>query len=63
MSRNNLTFSIIIPVLNSKKKLIKTIKSIKKQEYKNYEIIVVDGYSEDGTINYIKKEYIPLKNF
>ena len=56
MSRNNLTFSIIIPVLNSKKKLIKTIKSIKKQEYKNYEIIVVDGYSKDGTINYIKKE-------
>ena len=56
MSNNIIIFSIIIPVLNNKKKLIKTIKSIKKQNFKNYELIVVDGCSKDGTSNYIKKE-------
>ena len=51
-------FSIIIPVLNNKEKLIKTIESIKKQNFKSFEIIVVDGGSMDGTVEYINKETI-----
>jgi len=61
MLNQRITFSLIIPVLNSKKKLIKTIKSIKKQKYNNYEIIVVDGCSTDGTVDYIKNEKLIKK--
>ena len=48
-------FSIIVVSLNTKKKFLKTIKSIKKQRFRNYEVMIVDGKSIDGTINEIKK--------
>ena len=48
-------FSIIVVSLNTKKKFLKTIKSIKDQTYKNYETIIVDGKSTDGTIEEILK--------
>ena len=48
-------FSIIVVSLNTKKKFEKTIKSILKQNIKNYEIIVIDGKSTDGTLHLIKK--------
>jgi glycosyltransferase involved in cell wall biosynthesis len=51
------SFSIIIVSYNTKKDFIKTLNSIKEQTYKNYEIIVVDGNSIDGT----KKEIIKRK--
>ena len=47
-------FSIIVVSLNTKKEFIKTIHSIKKQKYKNYEIVIIDGKSTDGTIKVIK---------
>ena len=47
--------SIIVVSLNTKKEFLKTIKSIQKQDYKNYEVIVVDGKSTDGTVQEIKK--------
>ena len=56
MSSSNKTFSIITPVLNSKNRLIKTIESIKKQQFKDYELIVIDGGSTDGTLDYINNE-------
>ena len=34
-----------------------TINSIKKQTYRNYEIIIVDGLSNDGTIEEIKNKF------
>ena len=46
--------SIIVVSFNTKKKFLKTIKSIRNQTYKNYEIIIVDGYSTDGTVEEIK---------
>ena len=49
-------FSIITPVLNNKNGLIKTIESIKKQSLPNYEHIVIDGGSTDGTLEIIKNE-------
>ena len=49
-------FSIITPVLNNKNGLLKTIKSIKKQSLPNYEHIVIDGGSTDGTLEVIKNE-------
>jgi len=48
-------FSIITPSLNQSQYLEKTIKSIQRQTYKNFEHIVVDGGSTDGTIEILKK--------
>ncbi len=48
-------YTIITVSLNTKKKFLKTINSIKKQTFKNYEVIIVDGNSEDGTVKEIKK--------
>ena len=48
--------SIIIPTLNEEKYLPKLLDSIKKQSFKNYEIIVADFNSKDKTRR-IAKEY------
>ncbi len=48
-------FSIIVVSLNTKHEFNKTFKSIGNQNFKNYEIIIVDGYSTDGTISILKK--------
>ena len=47
--------TIIIVSLNTKNDFLKTLDSIKKQKFKNYEIIIVDGKSNDGTIHEINK--------
>lgn len=41
--------SIIIPTLNEEKYLPSLLESIKKQSFKDYEIIVADAGSQDGT--------------
>lgn len=46
--------SVIIPTYNRKDLLVEAIRSIMAQEPKNYEIIVVDDGSTDGTEEYIK---------
>lgn len=48
-------FSIIIPAYNSEKTIEKAIKSVKKQEFQDFEIIVVNDNSEDNTQKIIKK--------
>ena len=46
--------SILIPVLNDKNGLKKTLKSIFNQSFTDYEVIVIDGKSSDGTLSVIK---------
>ena len=46
-------FSIITVVLNAKIDLLSTINSLKEQDYKNFEYIVIDGGSTDGTLKVI----------
>lgn len=43
-------FSIIIPNYNSSKTISKTLDSIKKQSFLNYEIIIVDDCSSDNSM-------------
>ena len=45
--------SIITVCFNSEKTIANTIKSIKDQTYKNIEYIIIDGKSEDRTIDII----------
>ena len=55
-SKKNLPLvSIITVVLNNKKFLQKTIDSVSNQSYKNYEHIIIDGRSTDGTVKILKK--------
>ena len=43
--------SVIVPLYNSERFLDRCVLSIVKQSYKNLEIILVDGGSEDGTVD------------
>ena len=47
--------SIIVPTLNEEEYLPKLLESIKKQDFKDYEIIVADAGSEDKTLEIAKK--------
>jgi glycosyltransferase involved in cell wall biosynthesis len=61
----NFKLSIIIPCFNEVKYIDKTLdkilKNIKFFEYQDYEIIIVDDFSNDGTINKLK-ELANIKN-
>ena len=52
-------FSIITISFNSEKTIERTIKSVLAQTCKDYEYIIVDGASKDGTLDIIRK-YEPL---
>ena len=52
--------SICIPTYNRKDFLVKTLDSILEQTYKNYEIVIVDDGSTDGTADMIKKLNFPV---
>ena len=54
-------FSIIIPTLNEEKSLPLLLKDLASQTYKNFEVIISDGNSEDKTINKAKKFNKKLK--
>ena len=53
-SNNKPMISIITVVFNGEKYLEQTIKSIINQTYKNFEYIIIDGGSTDGTLEIIK---------
>lgn len=47
--------SINIPTYNNIKTLKRTLESLRNQTYKNFEIIIVDSNSTDGTLDLIKE--------
>ncbi len=49
--------SIIILNWNGKEYLGKCLRSLKKQTYKNFEVILVDNGSTDGSIDYVKDNF------
>ena len=53
MEKNKL--SIVTVVKNSSNTIEKTIKSVLSQNYKNFEYIIIDGGSNDGTLEIVQK--------
>jgi len=60
---SHLTFSVITVVKNDLKGLIKTYDSLFFQSYNNFEWIVIDGESIDGTKEYLNSLHINNLNF
>lgn len=54
MMNKNVLISIITPCFNSEKTIEKTLQSVLKQTYPNYEYIIIDGGSTDGTLDIIE---------
>ena len=48
-------FSIITVCRNSEKTIEKTIQSVTGQTFQNFEYIIIDGASKDGTLDILKK--------
>jgi len=55
MSESNPCISVITVVYNNVDGIERTILSIVEQSYEDIEYIIVDGYSDDGTIDIIRK--------
>ena len=49
MIKRNFKFSIIVRTKNRKKLISRSINSILQQTYKDYEILIIDDNSSDGT--------------
>lgn len=56
---NQPLFSVITVTYNAAPVLMPTLESVRKQSYENYEYIVVDGNSEDGTLRLVRGAGIP----
>jgi glycosyltransferase involved in cell wall biosynthesis len=53
-SYNVLTFSIIIPTLNSARHIKGAVESILSQDFSDFEVVIVDGESSDDTVGIIQ---------
>lgn len=53
--------SVIIPTYNRKNFVVEAIRSVLQQEPKNYEIIVVDDGSTDGTADLLRSLDLPVR--
>ncbi|MDP3728472.1 MAG: glycosyltransferase family 2 protein [bacterium] len=49
--------SVIIASWNRKEDLRRTLKSVEKQDYKNFEVIVIDNGSTDGSVGLVEKSF------
>lgn len=61
--KSSILISIVIPNFAGRQFIRDCIDSLYKEETSSYEIIVVDDYSQDGSVELIKKNYAYRKNF
>lgn len=55
------TVSVIIPNYNGKQYLKDCLSSLMHQSYQNFEVVIVDNASTDGSVEYIKDNYPRFK--
>lgn len=53
--------SIVIPTFNVNKHIGECLRSIEAQEVDPYEVIIVDGYSTDETLNIVRSSELPIR--
>lgn len=51
----NLKFSVVIPLYNKEHYIEKTLKSVLKQTFQDYEVLIVDDGSKDGSMEVAKR--------
>jgi glycosyltransferase involved in cell wall biosynthesis len=61
MEKENLV-SVVVPTYNRKNTLKRCIDSVLNQTYRNFEIIIVDDCSTDGTYEFVEAEYGNIKD-
>ena len=57
----NIKYSILVPSYNQKEFLVKYFSKIVNQSFNEYEIVVVDDASTDGSYEYLKDTYKNIK--
>lgn len=55
MSDSKPLVSIVVPVYNAEQFISDTIKTVKDQSYKNWELLLIDDSSQDDSVKIIKK--------
>lgn len=55
VTEKSLLFSVIIPTFNAKSFINRAIDSVLRQRHVNFEILVLDGLSDDGTVAVLEK--------
>lgn len=55
--REEICYSILVVCLNAGNRLLDTIESIVSQTYQNYEVIIKDGESTDGSLELVRSRY------
>ena len=56
-------FSIVIVTFNAENSILSTLRSLQNQTYQGFEVIIVDGCSQDRTVELIKSSGIHVAHF
>lgn len=56
---NNLNFTVVIPLFNKEKHILRTLRSVTSQKYPAAEVIIIDDGSTDKGPDLVKKANIP----
>lgn len=54
-------FSVVIPTYNRKESLIETLKAFSKQTFKDFEVVIIDDGSNDGTKEVVDNGKFPFQ--